>query len=52
MTASDKLFYWLFQAHPDRILDLQQDLPPEASGWRFSAPVVKERERQIGRAHV
>ncbi|MFM1798243.1 MAG: hypothetical protein RLZZ117_1199, partial [Cyanobacteriota bacterium] len=20
MTASDKLFYWLFQNHPDRIL--------------------------------
>jgi predicted transposase YdaD len=47
MTASDKLFYWLFQNHPDRILELQQDLPPKASGWRFSAPVVKERERRL-----
>jgi predicted transposase/invertase (TIGR01784 family) len=47
MTASDKLFYWLFQNHPDRILELQRDLPPEASGWRFSAPVVKEREHRL-----
>ncbi len=47
MTASDKLFYWLFQNHPDRILELQQDLPPEANGWRFSAPVVKEREHRL-----
>jgi predicted transposase YdaD len=47
MTASDKLFFWLFQNHPDRILDLQQDLPAEACGWRFSAPVVKERERRL-----
>ncbi len=47
MGASDKLFYWLFQNHPDRILELQQDLPPEANGWRFSAPVVKEREHRL-----
>jgi hypothetical protein len=39
MVASDKLFHWLFQTHPDRILELQPDLPAEASGWRFSAPV-------------
>jgi predicted transposase YdaD len=47
MTASDKLFYWLFQNHPDRILELQRDLPAEAGGWRFSAPVVKEREHRL-----
>ena len=47
MSASDKLFYWLFQLHPDRILELQRDLPAEACGWRFSAPVVKERERRL-----
>jgi predicted transposase YdaD len=47
MSASDKLFYWLFQQHPDRILELQKDLPPEARGWRFSAPVVKEREHRL-----
>jgi hypothetical protein len=32
MSASDKLFYWLFQLHPDRILELQRDLPAEACG--------------------
>ena len=47
MPASDKLFYWLFQNHPDRILELLPDLPSDASGWRFSAPVVKERERRL-----
>ncbi len=48
MSTSDKLFYWLFQNHPDRILELQRDLPADASGWRFSAPVVKEREQCCG----
>jgi len=47
MVASDKLFYWLFQNHPDRILELQRDLPAEAEGWRFSAPVVKALERRL-----
>jgi hypothetical protein len=47
MVASDKLFYWLFQAHPDRILELQRDLPAESRGWRFCAPVVKEREHRL-----
>jgi predicted transposase YdaD len=47
MVASDKLFYWLFQNHPDRILELQRDLPAAASGWHFSAPVVKEREHRL-----
>ena len=32
MSAIDKLFYWLFQLHPDRILELQRDLPAEACG--------------------
>ena len=35
MGASDKLFYWLFQAHPDRILELQRDLPAEAHVGAF-----------------
>ena len=47
MVASDKLFYWLFQNHPDRILGLQPDLPAAASGWRFSAPVLKQREHRL-----
>ena len=47
MVFSDKLVHWLFQTHPDRILALQPDLPPEASGWRFSAPMVKEREQRL-----
>ena len=47
MTASDKLFYWLFQNHPDRILELQRDLPAAASGWRFTAPAVKAREHRL-----
>lgn len=47
MAVSDKLFYWLFQNHPDRILALQRDLPADAAGWRFSAPVVKALERRL-----
>jgi len=47
MGASDDLFYWLFQAHPDRSLELQRDLPAEVRGWRFSAPAVKEREHRL-----
>jgi predicted transposase YdaD len=47
MVASDKLFYWLFQTNPDRILELQPDLPAAACGWRFCAPVVKEREHRL-----
>jgi hypothetical protein len=27
VVASDKLFYWLFQNQPDRILSLLPDLP-------------------------
>ncbi len=47
MVASDKLFYWLFQNQPDRILPLLPDLPADASGYRFSAPVLKEREYRL-----
>lgn len=43
VVASDKLFYWLFQHQPDRILPLLPDLPADARGYRFSAPVLKER---------
>jgi predicted transposase YdaD len=48
MTASDKLFYWLFQSQPDRILQLLPDLVSattgDAAGYRFVAPVFKARE--------
>jgi predicted transposase YdaD len=48
MTASDKLFYWLFQSQPDRILQLLPDLASaatgDAAGYRFVAPVFKARE--------
>jgi predicted transposase YdaD len=48
MTASDKLFYWLFQSQPDRILQLLPDLAAAAAqvggGYRFVAPVFKARE--------
>ena len=47
MVASDKLFYWLFQHQPDRILPLLPDLPADARGYRFSAPVLKEREYRL-----
>ena len=49
MVASDKLFYWLFQHQPDRILPLLPDLPADARGYRFSAPVLKEREYRLDR---
>ncbi len=47
VVASDKLFYWLFQNQPDRILPLLPDLPSDARGYRFSAPVLKEREYRL-----
>ena len=47
MVASDKLFYWLFQHQPDRILPLLPDLPADARGYRFSAPVLKGREYRL-----
>lgn len=47
MTLSDKLFYWVFQNNPDRILELQPDLAQAPDGYRFSAPALKERERRL-----
>ncbi|MEB3199475.1 MAG: DUF2887 domain-containing protein, partial [Synechococcaceae cyanobacterium] len=48
MSASiDKLFYWVFQQHPDRILELLPDLKVFGGGYRFCAPVLKERERRL-----
>ncbi|MFM7548987.1 MAG: DUF2887 domain-containing protein [Cyanobacteriota bacterium] len=47
MAASGKLFFWVFQQHPDRILELLPDLAPGGGGYRFSAPVLKERERRL-----
>ena len=44
---SDKLFYFLFQSAPDLILRWLQDLPADAGGYSFSAPVLKEREWQV-----
>jgi predicted transposase YdaD len=46
VSASDKLFYWVFQLAPDRILQLQRDLPADAT-YSFSAPVLKEREYRL-----
>ena len=46
MTASDKLFYWLFQNQPDRILQLLPDLPADAGGYRFVAPEFKALEHR------
>ena len=40
VTLSDKLFYWVFQNHPDRILELQPDLAQVPGGYRFSAPAL------------
>ncbi|MEI7665929.1 MAG: DUF2887 domain-containing protein [Synechococcaceae cyanobacterium ELA263] len=47
MSVSDKLLYWVFQNQPDWILQLQADLPADAGGYRFSAPVLKEREYRL-----
>ena len=46
MSASDKLFFWLFQNQPDRILQLLPDLPADAGGYRFVAPVFKALEHR------
>ncbi|MFM7287622.1 MAG: hypothetical protein ACKO02_12540 [Cyanobium sp.] len=32
MGAGDKLFYWVFQQHPDRILELLPDLVAGGGG--------------------
>jgi predicted transposase YdaD len=45
--ASDKLFFFLFQSNPDLILRWLDDLPADASGYIFSAPVLKEREYRL-----
>lgn len=44
---SDKLFYWIFQSAPDRIIGLLDDLPVDATGYSFSAPVLKAREHRL-----
>ena len=44
---SDKLFYWLFQSRPDRILSLLDARLAHAGGYRFSAPALKEREYRL-----
>ena len=44
---SDKLFYWLFQSRPDRILNLLDARLADAGGYRFSAPALKEREYRL-----
>jgi predicted transposase YdaD len=47
MTASDKLFHWLFQSQPNRILQLLPELAAaEADGYRFMAPVFKALEHR------
>jgi hypothetical protein len=45
--ASDKLLFFLFQSNPDLILRWLDDLPADASGYSFSAPVLKEREYRL-----
>ena len=45
--ASDKLFFFLFQSNPDLILRWLEDLPADAGGYTFSAPVLKEREHRL-----
>jgi predicted transposase YdaD len=47
MTASDKLFHWLFQTQPNRILQLLPDLSASGTGgYRFLAPVFKALEHR------
>ena len=47
MVASDKLFYWLFQEHAERLHPLVAALLPRMDGYVFSAPVLKEREYRL-----
>ena len=47
MVASDKLFYWLFQQHAERLQPLVAALLPRMDGYGFSAPVLKEREYRL-----
>jgi predicted transposase YdaD len=46
-SPATSVFYWLFQHQLDRILPLLPDLPADAGGYRFSAPVLKEREYRL-----
>jgi len=47
VVASDKLFYWLFQQHAERLQPLVATLLPRMEGYVFSAPVLKEREYRL-----
>ncbi len=47
MVASDKLFYWLFQQHAERLQPLVAEWLPRMDGYVFSAPVLKEREYRL-----
>jgi predicted transposase YdaD len=47
VVASDKLFYWLFQQHAERLQPLVAALLPRMDGYGFSAPVLKEREYRL-----
>jgi predicted transposase YdaD len=47
VVASDKLFYWLFQQHAERLQPLVAGLLPQMEGYAFSAPVLKEREYRL-----
>jgi len=58
VSMSDRLSFWVFKSHPGWILELQPDLAAEAAGdaagaagsagvYRFSAPVLKEREYRL-----
>ena len=47
MVASDKLFYWLFQQHAERLQPLVAALLPKMEGYVFSAPVLKAREYRL-----
>jgi predicted transposase YdaD len=47
MVASDKLFYWLFQQHAERLQPLVAGLLPQMEGYVFSAPVLKEWEYRL-----
>jgi len=47
VVASDKLFYWLFQQHAERLQPLVAGLLPQMEGYVFSAPVLKEREYRL-----
>ncbi len=47
MVASDKLFYWLFQQHAERLQPLVAEWLPRMEGYVLSAPVLKEREYRL-----